>query len=182
MFDLPDPLPKFYANRSGATSRGIDWKLTFDEWWGLWKPHYHLRGRGPGKMNLCREADQGCYEIGNVRIDTFAANMKENGKIIHLAAKARHTNNAAARSTRFHNHPGYIKHFFPQSVELMDPAKKLMAKQELEAALREFQIEDPREVEMRRLELHERIAAFRARTEASRERQLALRAAQKQKK
>jgi hypothetical protein len=66
-----------YANHKGhATTRGIEFKLTFDEWWELWEPHY--AERGTGRMVMCRTNDEGPYEMGNVRIDTQSNNAMEN--------------------------------------------------------------------------------------------------------
>jgi hypothetical protein len=75
--DLPDPWKKYTTNRASAKARRIDWTLTFDEWWLLWKDRYHLRGIGAGKMNLCRKGDVGGYTLDNVRIDTCEANQLE---------------------------------------------------------------------------------------------------------
>ena len=139
MFGLPEPLKKFHANKHSANQRSIEWNLTFDEWWGLWKPHYHLRGHGNGKMNLCRDADQGAYEVGNVRIDTFSANMKENGQIIHLAAKVRHaTKKNNGTKQPYAKHAGYVRHLFALPIGLMNPMTILAAKQELKQALMEL--------------------------------------------
>ena len=74
---LSNPWKRYCENRNSARTRRIDWTLTFDEWWGLWKDHYHLRGLGAGKMNLCRNGDVGGYTVDNVRIDTCEANQLE---------------------------------------------------------------------------------------------------------
>jgi hypothetical protein len=80
---LPDPYPVFLKNRQTAKSRGVEWKLTFDQWWELWKPHYAERGRpesGPG-MSLCRTLDNGAYEVGNVRVATWSENSSEQNMV-----------------------------------------------------------------------------------------------------
>lgn len=66
---------KYKAHREQASQRGIEFKLTFDEWWGLWKPHW--QPVLAGKLCMCRTNDQGAYEIGNVRIDTWQNNIRE---------------------------------------------------------------------------------------------------------
>ncbi len=76
-YDLPDPALKYLLNKNSAKKRGIKWKLSFDEWWSLWKPHYSKRGRKSMQKCLCRELDSGCYEVGNVRIDYVKANSQE---------------------------------------------------------------------------------------------------------
>lgn len=69
------PRGKWLDQKMGASQRGIDFNLTFDQWWELWETHWHERGIG-GKV-MCRYADKGAYEIGNVRIDTQANNNIE---------------------------------------------------------------------------------------------------------
>lgn len=76
---LPNPWLRFIQNRASAKRRGIDFKLTFDEWWTLWAVHYHERGTHRDEYNLCRYLDMGCYEIGNVRIDLAVNNAAERG-------------------------------------------------------------------------------------------------------
>lgn len=69
------PLGKYEDHKHRAKQCGIVFNLTFEQWWGLWEPHY--KDRGVGKLVMCRFNDQGGYEIGNVRIDTQANNNKE---------------------------------------------------------------------------------------------------------
>ena len=75
--DLPNPWKRFVANRRTATKRGIEFKLTFDEWWTLWAVHYHQRGPKRDEYCLCRYLDMGCYEVGNVRVDLSVNNHAE---------------------------------------------------------------------------------------------------------
>lgn len=74
---LPDPLDRFKANKRAALRRGIDWELTFDEWWALWKDSFHLRGNYRNQMNLCRYLDLGIYSASNVRVDLAVNNHQE---------------------------------------------------------------------------------------------------------
>lgn len=68
---------KHYAEQKrGAKQRGIEFKLTFEEWWEIWKPHWANRGRNVGNFVMCRTMDSGAYEVGNVRIDTVKGNAK----------------------------------------------------------------------------------------------------------
>ncbi|MNL17341.1 hypothetical protein D3C87_1384300 [compost metagenome] len=66
---------KFKAHKESAKQRGIEFKLTFDEWWVLWKPHW--KDKLQGELCMCRNEDKGAYELGNVRIDTWANNIRE---------------------------------------------------------------------------------------------------------
>lgn len=69
------PEGKFLDQKVGARQRGIEFNLSFEEWWELWEPHWSERGLG--KMVMCRDNDEGPYELGNVRIDTQANNNQE---------------------------------------------------------------------------------------------------------
>lgn len=76
---LPDPWKRYVQNARRAAQRHITWALSFEEWWGLWKPHYAERGRKRGQKVLCRYMDLGDYRIGNVRIDLGVNNGVERG-------------------------------------------------------------------------------------------------------
>ena len=72
-----DPRTAFANHIHSASTRGIPFKLTFDEWWSLWADHYAQRGVHKGQRVMCRTADKGAYEVGNVRIATVAENAQE---------------------------------------------------------------------------------------------------------
>jgi hypothetical protein len=74
---LHEKRKKYLAHKRSAANRGIGFKLTFEEWWAIWEPHYHKRGINKGCMCMCRELDQGAYEVGNVRIDLVQNNHHE---------------------------------------------------------------------------------------------------------
>ena len=76
-----DPVVAYRAHAVGAAERGIEFKLTFAQWWELWEPHYEQRGRNTGQKVMCRTGDAGAYEVGNVRIDTVAGNGAERGEV-----------------------------------------------------------------------------------------------------
>lgn len=68
---------KYNLHRRSAEKRGVGFKLSFEEWWSYWEPHYHLRGTKKGCKCMCRTLDKGDYEVGNVRIDYVGANGHE---------------------------------------------------------------------------------------------------------
>lgn len=76
-FALRDPWLSFRYQLHDAKKRGIDFNLTFSQWWGLWREKYHLRGTRKGEYVMCRTLDEGPYQIGNVRIDFSSANGHE---------------------------------------------------------------------------------------------------------
>lgn len=76
-----DPVKAYRGHAARAGARGIDFKLTFKEWWFYWEPHYEQRGVRAGQKCMCRTGDVGAYEVGNVRIDTVAGNNAERSEV-----------------------------------------------------------------------------------------------------
>ena len=71
------PRARYRQHKANAAARGIEFDMTFREWWDIWALHFHNRGSRPGQMQMCRTADEGGYRPGNVRIDTVEANRAE---------------------------------------------------------------------------------------------------------
>lgn len=69
------PRGKYHLHKTNAAGRGIEFKLTFEEWWSVWEPHWQENIHGIKCM--CRTGDKGAYELGNVRIDTWGNNYRE---------------------------------------------------------------------------------------------------------
>lgn len=88
---LPDPRAKYNAHKSTAKQRGIEFKLSFSEWWALWKPYYPMRGTKKGSYCMCRKLDSGHYEVGNVRIDLVQSNghEKKTAKVVREGTRWR---------------------------------------------------------------------------------------------
>lgn len=80
-----DPCIAFREHIKSATARGIPFRLTWEQWWEMWEPHYEKRGKQAGQFVMCRTRDQGAYEAGNVRIDTVRANAEERGAVYREA-------------------------------------------------------------------------------------------------
>lgn len=76
-FGLKDPSLAFSTQRKNARERGIEWEMTFDEWWTIWRPYYHMRGRGTNELCMAREGDQGAYKVGNVYLTTHLGNSSD---------------------------------------------------------------------------------------------------------
>lgn len=70
------PRGKFSDHRRYAKARGVGFKLTFDEWWSIWKESgkYGKRGNRHGCYVMCRKGDEGPYAVGNVYVDKFERN------------------------------------------------------------------------------------------------------------
>ena len=73
-YDLT-PMGKFVAHKKNARRRGVEFVMSFDEWWAVWESHWD--GRGKGQLVMCRTGDVGAYVVGNVRIDSQSNNAKE---------------------------------------------------------------------------------------------------------
>lgn len=69
------PRERYLTQKHRAKNRGIKFVISFEDWWELWKPHWHLRKKAG--MVMCRIGDSGAYEVGNVRIDTHGSNVRE---------------------------------------------------------------------------------------------------------
>lgn len=69
----------FTRQRLNAEMRGIDWNLTFAQWFSVWQTSgkLHLRGRGKGKYVMSRILDDGPYALGNVHIQLAVENSRE---------------------------------------------------------------------------------------------------------
>jgi len=68
---------KYHAQKCGARIRGIDFNLTFDQWWDWWQQtrKYPQRGKGKGKYVMARFGDIGPYELGNIYCCTHGENV-----------------------------------------------------------------------------------------------------------
>ena len=69
----------FSTQRSGAKSRGIEWKLSFEQWLAWWGSDLGQRGAHRGQLQMQRFHDKGAYELGNIKKGTPKENMKTSG-------------------------------------------------------------------------------------------------------
>jgi hypothetical protein len=67
VFGNPD-LRRYKVHRTNAKQRGVEFKLTFEEWLTWWQQtgHYHERGNKRGQYVMARKGDTGSYELGNI--------------------------------------------------------------------------------------------------------------------
>ena len=77
-----DPHKAFNSARHQAKTRGITWNLTFDEWWQLWRDHWHRKLTE--RLCLARYADWGPYERNNCRVITIAENTDEGRRMTKI--------------------------------------------------------------------------------------------------
>lgn len=71
------PRAKYAVHKAQARSRGIEFTLTFEEWWALWEPHWSERGRKPSQYCMTRKNDTGGYTCGNVVVKPVGDNISE---------------------------------------------------------------------------------------------------------
>lgn len=75
---------RFQSQRAHANGRGIEWQLTFAQWWGVWSEsgRWEQRGRRNEENTvMARDGDCGPYAVGNVRIATIAENFAESRQV-----------------------------------------------------------------------------------------------------
>ena len=77
----------YAQHASSAKRRGIEFKLTFEEWWAIWEPQYAKRGVCVDELGMCRNRDEGPYAVGNVRLDTPKGNGADRS-LVHKVKKA----------------------------------------------------------------------------------------------
>jgi hypothetical protein len=70
---------RFTQQRANAKCRGIEWRLTFEQWrdWWLATGRVDERGRLRGQWVMCRPGDVGAYELGNIRCALAEDNVTE---------------------------------------------------------------------------------------------------------
>jgi hypothetical protein len=77
---IKDPFRKAYMQQKcNVRRRGLELRLTFEEWKQIWLDSGFWEQRGRGSCNYCmmRKGDQGHYEAGNVFIGTNARNASD---------------------------------------------------------------------------------------------------------
>lgn len=70
----------FTQHRANAKLRGVEWLLTFDEWWAVWEASdkWTQRGTSAGQYCMARLGpDIGPYRAGNVFIQLSAENARD---------------------------------------------------------------------------------------------------------
>lgn len=107
---MRDPYPAYKTHKFGSRYRGIEFKLTFLQWWDLWRDHWADRGRGSLSKVMCRQMDAGAYEVGNVSIKT----VRENGHDRALAH--RWTKGVLRTHASAHKSQGYFHDEVPKRV------------------------------------------------------------------
>ena len=75
----------YLSQKHNARRRGIEFRLSFDQWMTFWGADIDRRGRGECNLQMQRIADAGAYEIGNIKKGT----PKQNTATIKKMAQTR---------------------------------------------------------------------------------------------
>jgi hypothetical protein len=76
------PLGRYHQHKGKSLYRGIEFLLTFEEWWDIWQVSgkWEQRGRRRDQYVMARFGDQGAYEKGNVKICLVPENVGESNQ------------------------------------------------------------------------------------------------------
>ncbi len=93
------PKGKFSVQKRKAKSRGIDWYLTFDQWWDIWEKsgQWDRRGDKAGQYCMSRFNDTGPYIENNVYINEFSNNTLESYQRLGVDEAGRFQSTLVAR-------------------------------------------------------------------------------------
>jgi hypothetical protein len=69
---------KYNIHKENSKRRGIEFLLSFNEWYDFWLQscHWHERGTKKGQYVMARHNDIGPYQLGNISIITNAENTR----------------------------------------------------------------------------------------------------------
>lgn len=72
------PEDYYIESKNNAKNRGIEFLMTFEEWWEIWDKSgkWELRGKKKGEYVMGRNLNKGAYEKGNVSIIPMSENIK----------------------------------------------------------------------------------------------------------
>lgn len=73
------PKGQYSVHKHNANVRGVEFNLTFEQWWSIWQKsgHWDKRGNRAGCYVMCRKGDEGPYAVGNVFIGKFDRNLRD---------------------------------------------------------------------------------------------------------
>ena len=112
----PISITRYNAHKAHATKRGIDFLLTYQEWYDWWlKNGIDKEGPTQGKRTkdtlcMCRFGDTGPYSLNNIYCGTVSQNSKDIDKYKHKFARKKvqtplGTFNSVTDAAQAHNVP-----------------------------------------------------------------------------
>ena len=69
------PMGVFTNQRRQAKIRGVEFLLTYDQWWAKWQPHWATRKQD--KRIMCRLVEPGPYSVDNAYIGDYRSNRED---------------------------------------------------------------------------------------------------------
>lgn len=70
---------RYTIHKNSAKSRGIDFNLTYEEWYNWWLSNGVDKNfptdNGPNRPCMCRYGDTGPYSLDNIYFDTLSNNI-----------------------------------------------------------------------------------------------------------
>lgn len=83
------PYRCYDQQRNHAVRRGVSFRITFWEWWCIWRDSgkWEDRGRSDSSFCMCRVGDEGPYEAGNVYIGSVIHNSTLGRTLAHEQIK-----------------------------------------------------------------------------------------------
>lgn len=79
--EIAEAYRKYRVQESHADCRGIEWKITFQEWLDWWGDDLDRRGPHKDELGMCRFHDKGPYQLGNIYKGHPRDNAKTNGNV-----------------------------------------------------------------------------------------------------
>jgi hypothetical protein len=97
------PRDDYATHKSHAKQRGVEFKMTFDEWLSVWTDsgHWNERGHRRGCYVMARYGDVGPYAVDNVKIILHEANSVEGRTGVPRTAEVRAKIGAAHQGRTF---------------------------------------------------------------------------------
>ena len=68
-------IKEYNQQKANAKHRDIPWQFTYDEWINWWGADIDKRGKGKGKLCMCRKNDEGSYDPDNVFKESHEYNV-----------------------------------------------------------------------------------------------------------
>lgn len=87
---------KYNDQKSSAKRRGIEWRITFEEWCEWWVATGHWDQRSRTGYVMARYGDKGAYELGNIYCTTAHQNVHD----MHVNGRANKDTTSAALANK----------------------------------------------------------------------------------
>lgn len=86
---------KFKEQKANAARRGIEWLLSFSQWWTAWQESGYWDKRGRPGYCMARRGDVGPYSLDNIYFCTISENISDSWISHPKSARNQHRNEGA---------------------------------------------------------------------------------------